>query len=1054
MLMQRIAFHSLVALAMSWFAVPQALAQASPWIDPASAQVQPGTRLDFQFQSLGQDPSAFAVEMATNLPPPDGWRDSADALIVVEAEGRFRVTIPMAGQRLFCRVRALDSSEPGPAILINEVMCDNESALPDQEGAFWDWIELYNPNDEAVDLTGYALSDDAAAPGRWRFPGVLLQPHGFLLVYASSLDRTNPDEPLHTSFRLSAAGETVILSDPALRPLDQLQVPALASDQSMGRMPDGAAELRLYDKDAITPGRENAVAGDGPVVLAPTFAPDGGFFDGPVDVTIHAAEPEHTVRYTVDGSPPTPQSPVLTGPLHLAASTVVRVMASDAEGRGSAPESRSFFIGVEHQLPVVSLATTPSFLEFRDGYLYGLGPSVLSSQDQVLKNFPYNGSYAWLDREVEVALEFFEPDHAVALRQRAGMKIFGGWGSRGYPQKSFALFARRSYGAGKFDHRLFPDEEVTEFEALVLRNSGNDNQSTHQTPPRPPITEFGPTLSYGSYFVNGQFTVMRDALLRQLVKGTTLDAQAYRPAVVYINGEYWGIYNIREKLNEHYVLSHHDAAAGSVDLIEGLGAVRAGTATHYTQMRNYLSSRDLAADGAYDLVAERYLDIDNFIDYQLAVLYGGNFDIGNVKCWRPRATRGRFRWLLYDQDYAFDLWPPEVYQPAMARDYADYRNMFRFYTTGTNTSVGWPNGAGQTLIFRSLLQNARFRERFVRRCTDLLNSLFREDHVAQTIQEMAAALRPEIGAHLHRWSWEELVARGFGTPHQPEYQPFLPETWEANINGLLDFAAARPAKIRHDCAQEFGLTGGEGALEVRVEPEGAGTVAVNTLTVNALPWQGIYFADLANTLRPVPNPGYRFLEWTTPGGAVATPTLQFHVARGATNTVVARMGPAPGTPPEPSELILTEIMYHPPAELDSGDWVELCNPGATPVALAGWIFRDEDDDHFFLLPDRTLEPGGCLVLVRDDSRFRLQHPLEVDSIGDFGFGLNNSGDTLRLFRPDGTVALTIPYDDAAPWPAEADGHGFTLELLAPEADPALPGSWKASAQVGGTPGEH
>jgi hypothetical protein len=1030
-----------------------AMAQALPWIHPASVRVEQGARFGFQFQSPGQDPGAFVVEVASDLPGPPDWQESADALIGVEAEGRFRVTVPMAGERLFCRVRALGSGGPGLGLLINEVMSDNESAWADEEGAFWDWIELYNPNDEAVDLAGYALSDNAAAPGRWRFPAVLVQPHGFRLVYASDLNRTNPDEPLHTNFRLSASGETLILSDAALRPLDQLQIPALASDQSLGRLPDGAAELRLYDPNAVSPGEANAITGDAPVVLAPTWAPDGGFFEGPVTVTIKTAEPEYVVRFTIDGSPPTPLSPVWTEPLNLATSTVVRVLALDAEGRPSAPEARSFFIGVTHELPVLSLATTPGFLAFRNGYLYGLGPEVLAGENRVLKDFPYYGSYAWQDREIEVALEFFEPTRTVGLRQRAGLKIFGGWGSRGYPQKSFALFARQSYGAGKFNHRLFPDEEVTEFEALVLRNSGNDNQSTHQTPPRPPVTEFGPTRSYGSYFVNGQFTLMRDALMQQLVEGTTLDTQAYRPVVVYINGEYWGLYNLREKMNEHYVRSHHGRAAGSVDLLEGLGSVRAGTGTYYTQMRNYLSARNLAEDAAYDLVAEQYLEVDNFIDYQWAILYGGNFDIGNVKCWRPRAARGRFRWLLYDQDYAFDLWPPEVYQPAMARDYADYRDMFRFYATGTNPNVGWPNGAGQTLILRSLLQNARFKDRFIRRGTDLLNRLFREDRVAQTIQEMAAVIRPEIGAHLHRWSWDQLVARGFGAPHQPEHQPFLQETWEANLNGLHNFAAARPAKVRQDCARAFALTGGEGVLEVRVEPAGAGAVVVNTLTVDTFPWQGIYFADLANTLRPVPKPGYRFVAWTTPGGTVAEPTLELNVERDATNIVVARMGPASGDPAEPAELIITEIMYHPSAAQDSGDWLELYNPGEAPVDLAGWSFRDEEDDHFFLLPDRTLEPGAGLVLVQDDSKFRLLHPPSVDAVGDFRFGLGNGGDTLRLFRPDGTVALAIRYDDAAPWPKEADGDGFTLELLSPEAEVELPGSWRVSAQVGGTPGQ-
>ncbi|MCP5515718.1 MAG: CotH kinase family protein [Verrucomicrobiales bacterium] len=1029
-----------------------ALAQTAPEIDAASAQLEPGAVFRFRFHSPGNDPAPFAVEVTADLGAASPWEESA-ATVAPVREGLFEVRLPAGDEPRFCRVRTSDPGAPDPGVRLNEVMSDNETVQADVDGRFWDWIELYNPNDEAVDLERYALSDDPETPGKWRFPAVLIQPRSHLLVYASGLDRTDPAAALHTNFRLGAAGEVLLLSDTALRPLDRLAVPPLEADQSIGRTPDGADEVALFARAQASPGSENSTQNAGEVLLSPRFDPDGGFFDGSVTVQVRGAQPDHRLHYTTDGNPPTPQSPVLDGALSFSRSTVLQVLATDSQGRRSPLEARAYFVDAHHELPVVSLAMPPAHLEFRNGYLYGLGSSVLSGQDQVLKNFPYSGSNAWQDREVEVAIELLEPDGAVGFRQRAGVKIFGGWGSRGYPQKSLALFARRSYGAGRFEHRLFPDTDVDGFEAFVLRNSGNDNQSTHQTPPRPPITEFGPTLSYGSYFVNGHFTLLRDALLQRLVRDTGVDQQAYRPAVVYINGEYWGIYNLREKMNEDYLLSHHPfAGPGGVDLIEGLGKVNAGSGTVYNQMRQYLTANSLSDDTRYDFVAETYLDIDNFIDYQIAILYGQNFDIGNVKCWRPRAPRGRFRWMLYDQDYSFNLWPPDVYVPAMGRDYANYDNMFRFYTSGTNPSVGWPNGAGQTLIFRSLLANDRFKARFIRRCTDLLNSLLREDRVQATIALMAAPIRPEIADHLRRWSWDELVARGFGVPHKPEYQPFVPATWEANLGVMAAFAANRPAKVRLDCQREFRLTGGLGELEVRIEPSDAGRVALNTLTLDTFPWVGTYFADLANSLRPIPNPGFRFVEWTTPTGTGTRTTIEFAVESGGRSVVTARMEPAPVDPGSASELRLTEIHYHPADAADSGDWIELQNVSGGPLDLAGWIFRDEDDDHAFLLPNRVLEPGAFLVLIQEDARFRLLHPAAVPVAGDFGFGLGNGGDTLRLFRPDGTLALSVVYDDAAPWPQPPDGDGFTLELAALEADPNDPASWRASPNPGGSPG--
>ena len=1038
---------------MSWvLGIAQAANQIAPEIDSSSIRIESGPVLTFQFQAAGQAANAFEIETAPGFASNGSWNQATGAVIVAVAEGIFRVTLAMQDERLFCRVRALDSGVPGPVLLINEVMSDNVSAFADGDGDFWDWIEIYNPNDEAVNMARYALTDDETIAGKWRFPAVFIQPNAHLLVFASDLNRTNAEGSLHTNFKLKPAGETLLLSDAALRPVDRFQIPALAPDQSVGRVPDGGVDLQFYPKANTSPGSENPLIPTGPVLLAPSFTPEGGFFSGPVTVQILGAESNHVIRYTLDGSAPTAQSPALSSTLTLTKSTVVRVIAIHPQGYKSAPESRSYLIGVNHGLPIVSLATSPTNLAFRNGYLYGMGPSVLSAQNQVLQNYPYSGSYAWQNREVEIAMEFFETNQTLGFRQRAGMKIFGGWGSRAYPQKSLALFARRSYGAGKFDYPIFPDQSVNEFESLVLRNSGNDNQSTHQTPPRPPITAFGPTLSYGSYFVNGTFTLMRDAMMQRLVEDTSLDTQAYRPAVVYINGEYWGIYNIREKITEDYVISHHDMAPGGVDLIEGYGSVNAGSGTVYTQMRSYISTQSMTSASNYAYVAENYLDIDNFIDYHLAVIYFQNFDIGNIKCWRPRLPRGRFRWVVYDQDYGFGLWPASIYVPAMARDYADYDNMFKFYTAGTGTSSSWPNGGAQTLLLRNLLNNAQFKERFIRRCADLLNSHFREAKVEQTIQEMAAVIRPEIADHLQRWSWSELTRRGFGVPHKAEHQPFTQPTWETNLTVLSNFGRSRPAKLRQDCLQHFQLTGGLGTLQTLVEPAGSGRVLVNTLTIDQFPWQGVYFADITNTVRPIPSPGYRFVEWITPSGNTNRLSFSFKAQRDRTNTFTARMELAPTNPPGPSELLISEIHYHPAADKESGDWLELHHAGATPLDLTGWIFRDEEDLHAFLLPNIVLQPGASLVLVEDDSKFRLFHPASVPVAGNFQFGLNNSGDTLRLFRPNGTVALSIAYDDLAPWPTAADGGGSTLQLINLQSDPTLPASWKASTEVGGTPG--
>ena len=166
--------------------------------------------------------------------------------------------------------------------------------------------------------------DDETIAAKWRFPAVFIQPNSHLLVFASDLNRTNAEEALHTNFKLKPSGETLLLSDAALRPLDRFQIPALAPDQSVGRVPDGSVDLQFYPKANISPASENLLIPSGPVLLAPSFTPEGGFFNGPVTVQITGAESNHVIRYTLDGSSPTMQSPVLSSNLTLTKSTAIR----------------------------------------------------------------------------------------------------------------------------------------------------------------------------------------------------------------------------------------------------------------------------------------------------------------------------------------------------------------------------------------------------------------------------------------------------------------------------------------------------------------------------------------------------------------------------------------------------------------------------------------------------------------------------------------------------------------------------------------------------------
>jgi hypothetical protein len=200
------------------------------------------------------------------------------------------------------------------------------------------------------------------------------------------------------------------------------------------------------------------------------------------------------------------------------------------------------------------------------------------------------------------------------------MKVYGGWGSRGYPQKSLALFARKQYGAGKFEHDVFPGQDVDAFESLVLRNSGNDNQSTHQIPPRPPITEFGPTKSYGSYFVNGTFTLLRDAMMQRLLAGQT-DSTSGLPPRWCTSTASTGASTTSGRSSTNTTCSPTTTSAP-----EGLRRpdrrLRRRAGRRFGRLPGDARLREFPEHGGGDELPVRrrpYLDIDNFIDYNLAV---------------------------------------------------------------------------------------------------------------------------------------------------------------------------------------------------------------------------------------------------------------------------------------------------------------------------------------------------------------------------------------------------------------------------------------------------
>ena len=762
---------------------------------------------------------------------------------------RFSVAV-----RLFCSLVLSGfffQSAAGQSLVVNEIQSSNQSTIVDDDGDYEDWIELYNYGNEPIDLTGFGLSDNPSRPFKWIFPSGTIGPGEFLLVWASNKDR-EAGGVYHTSWAISKDGEDILLSDPVGNVVDAVPAMAIPPDRSFGRVPDASPNWQILEEP--TPGHSN---GDGgPLRLAPpSFSQDPGFYAEPFELSLTVDEPGVQVFYTLDGSTPDTTSIVFNEPVRVPhvregqrladhetapdtlwreppddifTGTVVRAVAYRDGALPSDMIVGTFLVAPDiltrYDLPVVSLSFEEDDLfGYRDGiYVPGAVYDSLYNELTLPRNRHANYTQRGREWERPVHVEFFEPDGRRGFAINVGARIHGG-ASRAQRLKSLRLYFRSDYDdINIVDYPLFLEKPDVNHKRLLLRNSG---------------TDFG-------------YSMIRDGFMTRLVNHLDLDMMAYRPAVVFLNGEFWGIQNIRERIDDRYIESNHGVDPAELDLIE-MSGVRTdaieGDNVHYQAFLDYIRSNDLSQNDAFEEVSRR-IDVDNFTDYQVSQIYFGNRDWpgNNIKYWRKRVNYdpsqpaghdGRWRWLLYDTDYGFNLNNNSgIDHNTLAFALADEHN-------------NWPNPRWGTEILRTLLANDDYRRRFATRFADLLNSSFRAERVLGILDESAAEVSTAIPHHTDRWG------------------SFV--DWHQDIDAMRAFGEARPEFVRQHLQDEFEL-GEEVTLTVDVSDASAGYVQVNSVRLTpssagvdeeVYPWSGVYFDDLPVHLMARANPGYRFVEW-------------------------------------------------------------------------------------------------------------------------------------------------------------------------------------------------
>ncbi|RZJ30965.1 MAG: hypothetical protein EOO48_03510, partial [Flavobacterium sp.] len=783
---------------------------------------------------------------------------------------------------LFCTIFLWNPIDAMSQIVINEVVSGNSSINTDEDGTFQDWVELYNNGPSAVNLNGFGITDDAAAPYKWTFPNVNVPSGGYLLVWCSDKNRTTVGQPLHTNWKISGSGEAITLTAPGNVTLDSAPATAIPINQSLARQPNGTGSFNVIA--TVTPASQNPPAGTGGQLDPPVFSQGSGFFTTGFTLTLTSSQPGATILYTLDGSEPSaanlggttynyknqyPENPgqafgpmlfrsfqsnTYSAPLNIVdrtpqnnkismtsstfdfspdyfpgvkiyKATVVRAKVVKAGFADSQIVTKNYFVtpsgASRFTLPVVSISLDENKLfDYEDG-IYVAGKIF----DQFRTDFPNEaadypiGNYTQKGSEFERAANFnYFVNGTEMINQSIGVRIQGNY-SRLYPSKSMNF-----YSSG-MAYKFFADEPYTNFKNIVMKNSGSD--------------------FYNSFF--------KDALCAELAKPLHTQTEASQPAVTFINGEYWGLLTMRERYDDEFFLRVYGIPKTQIDLLENDGTdIEEGDNAHYLAMINYIQNNSLATQANYDYIRTQ-MDTESFTDYFITNIFMENEDWpgNNIIFWRkdtaydptaPYGSDGRWRWAVHD----------------MSSSWYDYQsNTLAIATDGTSNQ--FPNPQWSTLILRKLLQNASFKNDFISRFADIMNSAFVPSRANAIINAMKAQIQPEMAEQITRWK-----------------APFDMNEWLYFVGERTSFANNRPIYQRNHIRSKFGIANNIN-VTVNVSNAAHGVVKVNTIEIssatagisaNPYPWTGIYFSNIPVKLKAIAKPGYTFSHWT--GASTAT----------------------------------------------------------------------------------------------------------------------------------------------------------------------------------------
>ncbi|MBO4471107.1 MAG: CotH kinase family protein [Clostridia bacterium] len=615
-------------------------------------------------------------------------------------------------------------------VVINEVMASNGYY---ESGHAWDWVELYNNGKDTVSLSGWGFTDSKKDLYKFTFPeGAKLKAGEYLTIWCTGEENKTPGkgDTFYADFKISSSGETLRLTDSDEEEIQKLKMPEQYGCVSYG-LPSGGGAYGFFENP--TRGKKNDAEAYTRRAAEPEIVTAAGFYEGSVTVEARG-ENGADLRYTTDGETPTKKSKQFPAEgLKIKSTTPLRVKAFAEDAVSSSTAGATFFIDDAPQTAIVSLISD-------DKYLFSKKTGMLTKGTGSIPN--YSKGY-----EYPVHIEYFDSNGVKQISQ-TGTMTCSGHSARINSQKSIALYARKAWGSDRFEFNPFPTRDYESYKSLLLRSANSDYSATR----------------------------LRDIVASSLAEGQGILYQDHEVIQVYINGRYWGHYNLREKINKYFVAAYEGVTEeqdiDNIDILARTGTdefLQNGDNKDWLELCDFCKKKDLNKPENLAWVEER-LDIDNMFTHAAFEIILGNVDFTNVRVYR--VPGGKWKYLLFDVEACWrnlDPTPIEYYIKALNAKIQGFRHE----------------------PLNALFKVPEMKARFLRRVSELLSTVFRWDNVEKHFDDVISALKPILPRHIERWKNMKM------------------ENWKKNIHATKYYARVRPKKIPEMLKKAMKLTNAE-----------------------------------------------------------------------------------------------------------------------------------------------------------------------------------------------------------------------------------------------------